>query len=108
MSFLIELNITIVEKSHDMGVVFYVWVNNYICMYYLHNMSKRKRLTKNCMPKQGLIVPFTNMFSYQYFLFRFIHCKTLFSCVQYVYKLAAKQNSERIPHTKGSATVKRV
>ena len=76
---------------HDMGVVFYVKVNNYIYMYmyYLHNMSKRKHLTKNYIPKQGLIVPFTNMFSCQYFLFRFMHCKkTLFSCVQYVDTLA--------------------
>ena len=73
---------------YDMGVAFYVWVNNYIYMYVLPpQYAKRKRLTKSCMPKQGLIVPCTNMFSCQY-LFRFMYCKTLFSCVQYVYKLS--------------------
>ena len=49
-----------------MGVVFYVRVNNY--------MSKQKLITKNCMSKEGLLVPFTNMLSCQYFLFR---------CIQY-------------------------
>ena len=61
----------------------YVCITSTICRS--ENISH-----KNGMPKQGLImliVLFTNMFSCQY-LFRFIHCKTLFSCVQYVYKLA--------------------
>ena len=56
---------------HDMGVVCHVRVNNYL--------SKRKLHTKNYMSKQGLIAQFTNMFSYPYSLFRFIHCNFVFN-----------------------------